>query len=431
MKLTFPLFMVMTLAFGQKDTTYPTLATYIHPSNFLLDTTETKNYPFIDLSKNNFQFFSNDSPNWKYFFREFDGMTANKDRKLNFYHLGGSHLQADIYTHVVRTYLQGYWEELCGERGHVFPFSLAKTNNPSNYKFKSSNSWKGYRSVTNRPEGIEYGLSGIVASCSDSIIKLNFHYDKTTVRPEFSSFRILHNKGALPYDIFLLNSGVGISEVYTNETYGYTEFVLKNDIDSLSLQFERNGKGKDPLMIYGITFMNNEPGISYTSIGVNGASLSTYLKNKNFEEQLCLYPPDFFAFSVGTNDANVPNGQFDSLYYRNNLEQMILKVYRCNPNCAILLTVPNDAYYNRKYPNGNLEALRNMVVDLARKYKLAVWDVYGIMGGSGSSKSWLQSGLMQSDLVHFTFQGYQLKGKLFFDAFLKFLDQMRNAEKMK
>ncbi|MEY4605055.1 MAG: hypothetical protein RIT43_2347 [Bacteroidota bacterium] len=423
--------MVVTLSFGQHDSSSLGLTSYDHPANFLLDTSETGIYPFIDLTKNHFQFLSEDAPNWKIFFREFDGMTANKDRKLNFYHLGGSHLQADIYTHVVRTYLQGYWEDVCGERGHVFPFSLAGTNNPSNYKFKSPNTWKGYRSVTNRPDHIEYGLSGIVASCSDSIIRLNFQYDKTTVRPEFNSFRILHNKGCLPYDIFLLNSGVGISEVFTNEVNGYTEFFLNAEIDSLSLQFERNGKGKEPLMIYGFTLMNNEPGISYSAIGVNGASLSTYLKNKNFEEQLCLYPPDFFAFSVGTNDANVPNGQFDSLSYRNNLEQMILKVYLCNPNCAILLTVPNDAYYNRKYPNGNLEALRNMVFSLAQKYKLAVWDFYGIMGGTGSSKQWLQSGLMQSDLVHFTFSGYQLKGKLFFDAFLKFLEQMRNTEKMK
>ena len=39
------------------------------------------------------------------------------------------------------------------------------------------------------------------------------------------------------------------------------------------------------LQLDGFQFMNNDPGISYTSIGVNGAGLYTYLENKNFEEQ--------------------------------------------------------------------------------------------------------------------------------------------------
>jgi lysophospholipase L1-like esterase len=158
--------------------------------------------------------------------------------------------------------------------------------------------------------------------------------------------------------------------------------------------------------------------------------LNTYLGNENFEEQLCIYPPDLFIFSVGTNDANVPYDQFDPQYYKNNLEALIQKVLRCNPDCAILLTVPNDSYYQKKYLNRNIERQRNVIIELAEKYKLAVWDVYGIMGELGSSKTWQNAGLMQADLVHFTPLGYQLKGKLLTDAFLKFLEQMRNTEKM-
>jgi lysophospholipase L1-like esterase len=156
-----------------------------------------------------------------------------------------------------------------------------------------------------------------------------------------------------------------------------------------------------------------------------------YIENERFEEQLCLYPPDFFAFSVGTNDANVPASKFDPSVYQSNLEQMILKVIRCNPDCAILLTVPNDAYYQQKHPNANLEKVRKVIYELAERYKLAIWDFYIIMGESGSSKTWLNAGLMQADLVHFSNLGYRIKGQLYFDAFLKFLDQMRNTEKIK
>lgn len=416
---------------GQTVNSIYDLRSYPHPTVFGLDTSIPSKYPFIDLSKNNFTFYSEEAPNWMHFFREFDAMVSNKDRKLNFYHIGGSHLQADIYTQVFRSSLQSYWEEVCGERGLVFPFSLAGTNNPTNYRFRSPNKWKGYRSVSVRPENLEYGVSGIVVTCPDSVIRLSFTYDRTDVRPEFSAFRILHNAGHMPYSIFLLNENVGIQEVISNEESGYTEFILNTEIDSLSIEFVRKIDCNTPLKLYGVTLMNEEPGASYSAIGVNGASLSTYLGNTKFEEQLCQYPPDFFAFSIGTNDANVPAGAFDPQVYKSNLEQMILKVLRCNPDCAILLTVPNDAYYQKKYPNPNLNKLREMIFQLAEKYKLAVWDFYGIMGESGSSKTWLNNGLMQADLVHFSGLGYQIKGQLYFDAFLKFLEQMRNTEKMK
>jgi hypothetical protein len=55
---------------------------------------------------------------------------------------------------------------------------------------------------------------------------------------------------------------------------------------------------------------------------------------------------------------------------------------------------------------------------------MAVWDLYGIMGGLGSSKTWKINKLMRSDLVHFTHQGYHFKGELYIDALLKFMDQM-------
>ena len=77
------------------------------------------------------------------------------------------------------------------------------------------------------------------------------------------------------------------------------------------------------VQISGIQLTNQQPGISYTAIGVNGAALFTYLECGNFEEQLRQSEPDFFAFSVGTNDANVPFDKFDPLIYKANLEKMM------------------------------------------------------------------------------------------------------------
>jgi lysophospholipase L1-like esterase len=351
-------------------------------------------------------------------------MIQFKDRKLNFYHIGGSHLQADIYTHEMRTNLQTNWRGLEGERGLIFPFDLAGTNNPWNYDFKSPNTWKNYRSTLDRPDSLDYGILGMVVECPDSAIQLSFKYDKTDVRPGFDKLRIYHNKGDFPYEMNFGEDEIFVLRKQTNPNIGYTDVFFTDKIDRFDLFFARDTVMEYKLRILGFQLSNKEPGISYNTIGVNGASLPTYLKNKYFEEQLKEFPPDFFAFSVGTNDANVPYASFRPEIFRANLDSILQMVMRANPNCAILLTVPNDAYFKKKQLNKNVAREREMIIQLAKKYEAAVWDMYGIMGELGSSKVWFKNGLMRGDLVHFTASGYKLKGDMFFESFLKWLEQM-------
>ena len=170
--------------------------------------------------------------------------------------------------------------------------------------------------------------------------------------------------------------------------------------------------------------MNDLPGVSYTAVGINGAGLYTYLANVRFEEQLKTYPPDFFAYAVGTNDGNTTYDKFKPSVYKRNLEKMMQMALRANPNCALLLTVPNDSYYHRRYLNKNIARERTVIKELAAEYGMAVWDLYGIMGELGSSKTWQTNKLMRSDKIHFTHDGYHLKGEMFIDGFLKYMDQM-------
>ena len=376
-------------------------------------------YPFIAIECNQFQFFGQESPNWVYFQNALSHMVATKAGKLNFYHIGGSHLQADIYTHDFRTFLQTNWPGLSGERGLVFPFNLAHTNNPSNYNFSSPNIWKGYRSVNQRPEDLDYGLSGAAITCSDSLVIINFKHLRTAAKPPFDRLRIYHNTGSFPYDLNFGDQELLVTAVEHYSNLGYTEVAFSDHLDSLDLLFVKNSVAPFTMELYGFEFLNDLPGISYTAIGINGASLPTYLANTNFSRDLQLSPPDLFIFSVGTNDAHCTYEAFDPQKYKANLEKMILQVLQSNPNCAILLTVPNDDYYQRKYPNRNTARQREVIFQLAAQYQTAVWDFYGIMGELGSSKTWKNAGLMQSDYVHFTGTGYHLKGTLLIEAFKK------------
>lgn len=408
---------------------FTSLGTYCFPDFAIMDTNMRNVHPFVDYSKNNYRLYSDRSQNFELFYQKFSEVLDTKEGKINMYHIGGSHLQADIYTHDVRTFMQTNWKGIGGERGWVFPFDLAQTNNPGNYEFSSPNRWNGYRCVSHKPRKYtehDYGVLGAVTMCHDSVIQINFKYDRTEVKPPFNHIRIFHNKGEFPYFIHFGDEEILVTHTEHDPDLGATDIYFMDGLEEFDLQFSRKGWYAPELEIYGFLLMNDNPGVSYTSIGINGAGLYSYLDNIRFEEQLRQYPPDFFAFSVGTNDGNVPNSSFDPQKYKDNLEAMMKIVLNANPECALLLTVPNDSYYRRRYLNKNIAKERTVIIELAEQYDMAVWDFYGIMGGLGSSKTWKYKGLMRSDLVHFTFEGYHFKGDLYVDGFMKFLKQMQH-----
>ena len=407
------------------------LRNYNHPEFAKSNSEISEKKSLINLDCNQFAFFSEKSTNWLNLYTEIQKMIAKKDRKLNFYHIGGSHIQADIYTHDFRTFLQSNWPGLDGERGLVFPFGLASTNNPSNYNFSSPNNWTGFRSVSARPEDLEYGLTGAAIKCADSLIVVNFKHMRSLVKPPFNRLRIYHNTGEFFYDMNFGSQELFVTDTYHHADLGYSEIRFSDKMDSLDIQFIRTCNIASALEIYGFEFLNDLPGITYNAIGINGAGLYTYLGNDHFLRDLKIHPPDFFAFSLGTNDAYTSYENFNPQKYKENLEEMIKLVLTVNPKCAILLTVPNDCLFNKKHVNKNTERQREVIYQLAAKYEQAVWDFYGIMGELGSSKSWKENGLMQADYVHFTAGGYHIKGSLLIDAFLKYLLQFDKLSEIK
>lgn len=426
-------FFTLMLTFSILGQQVDSLCRYQYPDSLRdLDTAYLREYPFVDYKVNTYQFYTKESPNFEKFYAKLNQLISSKKGKLNLYHIGGSHLQADIYTHDVRTYLQTRWEGITGERGWVFPFDLAKTNNPGNYEFSSPNKWEAYRSVREKPNkyDVDYGILGALVTCDDSSIVIHFKHDRTMVKPPLNHLRIFHNIGDFPYYIDFGEQNIFVGRKELNKEKGYTDIYFSHDIEDFRLEFIRKYSSVPELEIYGFLMMNDEPGFSYTAIGINGAGLYTYLDNVRFEDQLKTYPPDFFAYSVGTNDGNVPYADFKPEIYKANLEKMMQMALRANPDCALLLTVPNDSYYRKRYLNKNIAREREVIIELAKEYNMAVWDLYGVMGELGSSKTWKYNGLMRSDLIHFTFPGYHFKGELYIDALLKFMDQMKSYQNL-
>lgn len=388
---------------------------------YILDSILPIHGHLINHEANTFKFAS-ESPYFKFFFEQIDSVYEGKKRNIHIFHIGGSHIQADIYSNKLRSYLQNTNEMSMAQRGFVFPFRLAHTNNPTNYLVSANRSkWKGYRSSVLK-DSTAWGLSGVTAALrenSDTIyIKAN-HKNQTKKQYYFDKLRIFYNTWQDNYQIRFLDSTLVFSDTL-NTDFFYKEYSFNKALDSVAINFQT----KDSLntnaefLLMGLELMNSEPGIQYTSIGVNGGSFAYYSRSAYFEKQLQLYKPDLFIISIGTNDGYVTKSNFDAEKFREYYENFIQMIQRINPQCAILLTVPNDVFYRKKYANPNTATQQKIITELTQKYQMAVWDFYEIMGGLGSSNKWYRSKLMSSDRIHFTNLGYQIKGDLLLEAFI-------------
>lgn len=99
----------------------------------------------------------------QHFFLSLDSLATGQKNKVNVVHIGDSHLQADFFSNQVRQKMQQTPYFGNGGRGFLFPYPMAKTNNPPFYTVKYSGSWKGCRNSMNSHH-CEWGVSGVTAT---------------------------------------------------------------------------------------------------------------------------------------------------------------------------------------------------------------------------------------------------------------------------
>jgi lysophospholipase L1-like esterase len=369
-------------------------------------------YSFIDYENNIFLQTEN-NPEFISFYGKIDSLVRFGDRKVNILHFGGSHIQADIYTNQMRKRLIELSPDMNAGRGMIFPVKMAQTNNPSNFSVSYTGKWV-FSKCTKSGNDSLLGLTGFSVTTSDSICSITVDPNRDSlIHYTFSRARVFHE--STQYKLQIKTSDSIYFGNY-NEKYGFTEFHLNNDQDIFTLLIHKDSCN-DSFSLFGISIENDAPGIIYNSVGVNGAMLSSYLRCNLLPKHLSALSPDLVVFSIGTNEGNTLS--FDSLAYINNYRKLLNLVKTTLPNVAILLTVPNDCYYHKKYTNKNTSVIRNIIYTLAEEKNCGIWDFYEVMGGFNSAQTWYSSKLMNFDRIHFNREGYLLKGDLFFSAFLR------------
>ncbi len=409
----------------------------------------------------------------KPFFDKLIQLQKQKKGKINIVHIGDSHIQADLMSNVIRKKLQETFGN--GGRGFIFPHNLANTNGSSNERFKSNRNWQSYRNIYS-DKGNPVGLSGIAlwTNSKDFAVELNIKDSSY----EFNTIKVFTPQNKKQFDFALsektivleskvpkkithkIKRGEAISIIADKYNVSVAELKRANNLRSNNIQAGKTLKiptnemqpksvmrsefipleiGKDNLShfyvsekpldkIYlipdsesvdfelnGLFLENNNEGIIYSSIGVNGAKFSDYNKYPLFFEQLAGLQPDLVILSLGTNES------FDKMSASDYMVQLdiFLKMMREKNDVPVLISTPPNSLFKRKFPNTFAADYAESILAKAEEKKYSVFDLYSQLGGLYGVQRNVARGLMANDKVHYSKAGYEKQGKILAEAILK------------
>jgi LysM repeat protein len=408
------------------------------------------------------------------FYERLYQLEQTKQGNLNIVHIGDSHIQADLFTARMRNKMQDSFGN--AGFGFTFPYSVAKTNNSAPIRFNASGDFQSVRNLY-ADNSKQVGLSGIALETKSN--NFSIQLEVKDPKYNFTSLKIITPQNADLFDVSVSSKNTiietkvpkrvthkvkpgevlgGIADKYNVSLKALKKanglksdlirdgkiltipskqlqprFITKTEFVPIDLSptiFSNDFQTEKPLnkiaivpnqqinefALNGLILGNNQSGVTYSGIGVNGAKSSDFNKFPLFFEQLKALQPDLIIISLGTNES------FDKQtadQYFSQLNQMIATIKAKTPLATILVTTPPPSVLHRKYTN-------TFIVDYAQKIKTrahttgyAVWDLFEVFGGNKNIFKNAAKGLMSRDKVHYSKAGYEKQADLFFEAFLK------------
>lgn len=165
--------------------------------------------------------------------------------------------------------------------------------------------------------------------------------------------------------------------------------------------------------------------IRYVQQGINGATCLTFTHAKRIEA-MTKVRPSLLILSLGTNEAH--NWRYNANAHYQQLDELVTLIRAALPGVPVLLTTPPGSYESKRRRgrqrtysvNPRTETAAETICRYAASHGLAVWDLFSIAGGgSRACLNWQESGLMQSDHVHYLVPGYTLQGVLLYQSLIK------------
>jgi len=172
--------------------------------------------------------------------------------------------------------------------------------------------------------------------------------------------------------------------------------------------FEVATEQRAPVTLLG--WVATQPGVTWESIGINGAEAPLILKwdQPLFSRYLKDNSPALIVLAYGTNEA--ASSSWDEESYRQAFASIVDTLHQYVPESSILVVGPPDRsviQHRAWHPYAGTDAIVQAQRAVCRAHGCAYWDQRERMGGLGAMQQWVYAGWAQPDHTHFTGDGYR------------------------
>jgi hypothetical protein len=344
-----------------------------------------------------------------HFFQKLNAIKTQK-KKLRIAYFGDSYIEGDYITGELRAKFQ----ESYGGNGIGFiPMQSIVENNYANINFSSNNSWSDQNFV-NSPQSSNLGLTGHVFYSKGA--------SGTTYSPKngnrFNQVKLYTGSNASgPSNITVTKDNLSGQLMLNNNEIINETLISGSPISGLKIDI-----GDSQLPVYGIS-VEDSTGIYLDNYAFRGNSGQHTNKvspaiMSGFGKYLQY---DLIILHYGLNA--VAHGQEKFTWYENALHKLIEKMKTAYPNTAILLISTSDMGFNQDGNWVTEPAVPFMVSTqrgIAKKNKVAFWDLYTSMGGENTIVSWAEQDpkLAAMDYTHLSYLGAKKVATLIYNKIM-------------
>src|SRR5437868_3206151 len=310
-----------------------------------------------------------------------DLQSGQTRRTVRIVHYGDSPTTADLITGDARELLQ----ERFGNAGPGFILIAKPWAWYGHHGVDiSATGWKIDTAVGSMREA-NYGLGGAIFTGpvgASSTLHLAAH-DSTSIEIQY-----VEQPGGGNLDITADGASVGsVNTAGDSKKDSATTLPIPSGTKKVQLSVSRA-----PVQVFGVAFGRDNGGLTYDSIGLNGASttvMSRAFNPQNFSAALEHRNPDLVVINNGTNESSFP--AYVEKQYGPELIRAIGRVCAARPNASILIMSPMDRGERSGDQSTTMPAIPKIVAiqqRIAEQTGCGFFNTYQAMGGNGTMARW-------------------------------------------
>lgn len=360
----------------------------------------------------------------------FNAALTNSDAKKSgaitrVVHYGDSPITNDGITGTVRQLLQ----ERFGDSGHGFILVDRPWDwyGHQSITFNSSGNWTSSSLMAPRTSDGQFGLGGVAFFANGPGKSASFAPASLgSTGRKFSSFEVFYLEQP-DGGQFSVSANDGEPQVIsTAGAATKSAFTKITSTEPFARSFAlRTLNGN--VRIFGAVLENDDPGVVYDSLGVNGAFaglLATAMNEQHWTEQLQHRKPELVILNYGTNESQYASDDQMARYERE-LREVVRRVRSALPESSILIISPMDrgkrAAGGRVITHPAIPKIVEMQRRVALETHCAFLNLFAAMGGEGTMARWHEGRdhLVGADLMHPNAKGAQTVGTLIYTALME------------